>query len=130
MKKYTLFSILSLLLVSVVLSGCMQTKELETIGNQELLEILNHRIEREDEEGLTLVTIKGMARNVGTETLLHADVRSSFYDVNGALMDTFIDSTSDLDPGETWNFEIAYFETEESKIENYELNVGSVIEAI
>ena len=132
---------LSLLLVSVVLSGCTKIKELEIvrdtkvfepeiIGNTEVFEILNQRIEREENEGFTLVTIKGSAKNSGKNSLLHAEVRVKFYDTNGALMDTLITTTSNLNPSETWNFEIEYFETEESKIENYELIVGTILEAV
>ena len=131
MKKYILFGVLSLLLVSVVLSGC-KTKYVEPEGvgiSKDNLKILDHKLEREENEGFAVIKITGTAQNSGSKQLIHASIKADFYGTNGALMDTVVDSTSDLNSNEMWNFEMEYIETEDNEIENYEIVVSTLLEA-
>lgn len=53
--------------------------------------------------------ITGVVKNTGNvdEDIF---IRAKFYDDKGNVIDYGIDSVSDLSPGETWQYEIPYFE--------------------
>jgi hypothetical protein len=80
-----------------------QPEEMPPPPPAEKLPILNLSMVQDE---LGFIIIKGTAKNISPSNSSYAEVNVMFYDAEGALLDTFLDSTSDLGPGETWDFEI------------------------
>lgn len=88
----------------------------------EKLQILSHSMSR-SETG-TFVYIKGTAKNVSSSRLSMASVDVKFYDAAGTLLATSSDYIRDLDPGETWSFEVMTVD-EDQRVASYKIGVGS-----
>jgi hypothetical protein len=88
----------------------------------ERLPILNLSMEQDE---LDFIIIKGTVKNVNPASSGYAEVRVMFYDAEGVLRDTFRDSTSDLGPGETWDFEILCPGINTDGIKSYEVIASS-----
>jgi hypothetical protein len=69
--------------------------------------------------------IKGTAKNVSSSRLSYAGVDVKFYDAAGTLIGNSSDSIRDLDPGETWSFEVIYCGFGSDKITSYKIGVGT-----
>ena len=80
-----------------------QPEEVPPAQPAERLPILNLSMVQDE---LGFIIIKGTVQNAGPSRASYTEVKVMFYDAEGALLDTFRDSTSDMDPGETWDFEI------------------------
>lgn len=137
--KIILAIILILMLVPSV-SGCAETQyqrggetppptPAEKLQNQrggetspaapaEKLQILSHTMSR-SKTGAFLY-IKGTAKNVSSSRLGYAEVKVKFYNAAGTLLDTSSDTITDLDPGETWSFEVMIFD-EDQKVASYKI---------
>ncbi|GAH50028.1 unnamed protein product [marine sediment metagenome] len=78
--------------------------------------ILSHHLEKSvDEEGELSAQIVGVARNNSAAELQYAEVIGKFYDKHGTLLATGLAKTVSeegesftLDPGQIWDFTIAY----------------------
>ncbi len=128
MKKEILAVGMCLVLVLIVFSsGCVDTKEKEYEegeGGGEVtsgeLSILDHHM---DVEGSS-VYVRGHAKNIGEKQLSWASVDVKFYDADGSVVGTGSDYTQDLDPGETWSFEVWYYDPD-WEVDSYKIAVGS-----
>ena len=91
----------------IALTACAevqyQPEETVPAPSAERLPILNLSMVQDE---LGFIIIKGTVKNVNPASSGYAEVRVTFYDADGAFLDTFLDSTSDLGPDETWDFEI------------------------
>jgi len=94
--------LLLLVFFIISLSGCTP-KGCSFLPRASLL-ILSHHLEKVDED---TVQITGVARNTSTAELQYAEVIGKFYDKNGTLLHSGVDSTTDLDPGQIWEFTIS-----------------------
>lgn len=119
--------LISIICATTMMSGCIESPEYGTgnsiEGSGDLM-ILNHSPERGDYG--TLV-VSGIAENTGAKSLIYAEIRVKFYDVNDALIDTSLDNINDLGSGEKWNFKVMYFGTEQERIHHYKIAVGSTL---
>ena len=96
------------------LSGCTP-KGCSFLPRASLL-ILSHHLEKSvDEEGELSAQIVGVARNNSAAELQYAEVIGKFYDKHGTLLATGLAKTVSeegesftLDPGQIWDFTIAY----------------------
>lgn len=106
--------LLLLVFFIISLSGCTP-KGCSFLPRASLL-ILSHHLEKSvDAEGELSAQIVGVARNDGATELQYAEVIGKFYDKNGTLLATGVAKPVDdkgnlcpLDPGEIWDFTIAY----------------------
>jgi hypothetical protein len=128
MRKIIGFVAIALVILVPSLVGCAETQYQpgqpapSQPATTEKLQILSHSMSR-SETG-TFVYIKGTAKNVSSSRLSFASVNVKFYDADGTLLDTSLDVISDLDPGETWSFEVGYYD-EYLKYASYKIGVGS-----
>ncbi len=98
----------------ISLSGCTP-KGCSFLPRASLL-ILSHHLEKSiDEKGELSAQIVGVARNDGVTELQYAEVIGKFYDKPGTLLATGLAKTVSeegksftLEPGQIWNFTIAY----------------------
>jgi hypothetical protein len=104
------------------LVGCTETQYKSGGSTQatEKLQILNHT-GGITEYGSPMVT--GTAKNISSSNLIYAEIRVKWYDTAGTLLDTSIDNINDLNPGETWRFEVIYFGSEKNV--RYTIGVGT-----
>ena len=129
MKKIISGAVLCGLIIGMVFfSGCINNEEGEYepgIIRKGELSILSHNMTVEYNELLNWYTAKvtGQAKNIGNETFSFASVDVKFYDANGTLLDTGVDSITDLEPNETWSFEILHID--DTEIVAYKIAVGS-----
>jgi len=124
MKKIHLLLLIFLIIsLSWIITGCSLLPETS-------LEILQYSLEKSSE----MAKIVGVARNSGGAKLDYAEVKGSFYDKEGTLLDSTFDSIpsdliSDLRPGEIWEFTISYQAEREAHpsltILSYRLERGS-----
>jgi len=135
MRKGVLAIGLCVLISVVFCSGCLETEKKEyvpsgntTTGGGTLsggkLTILsnNMNVTYNVYLGYT-ATVTGQAKNTGDARLSYASVDVKFYDANGNLLSTSFDGISDLDPNETWNFEVMHMD--ETEIASYTIAVGT-----
>lgn len=99
-----------------------QPEEMAPAPPAERLPILSLSMVQDE---LGFIIIKGTAKNVNPASSGYAEVRVMFYDAEGVLLDTFRDSTSDLGPGETWDFEILCPGINTDEVKSYEVVAGS-----
>ena len=77
------------------------------------------------QDELGFIIIRGTVKNVSPTSSGYAEVRVMFYDVEGALLDTFRDNVTDLGPGKTWDFEILCPGIDTDEVKRYEVVAGS-----
>jgi len=94
--------LLLLIFLIVSLSGCTP-KGCSFLPRGSLL-ILSHHLEKVDED---TVQITGVARNDGSTKLEYADVIGKFSSQDGTLLATGVAKTTNLDPGQIWEFTIS-----------------------
>ncbi len=94
--------LLLLIFLIVSLSGCTP-KGCSFLPRGSLL-ILSHHLEKVDED---TVQITGVARNDGSTKLEYAEVIGKFYSQDGTLLATGVAKTTNLDPGQIWEFTIS-----------------------
>lgn len=100
MKKVHL---LLLIFLIISLSGCIPRGG-SFLPRASLL-ILSHHLEKGVDEDTVQIT--GVARNNSAAELQYAEVIGKFYDRDGTLLHSGVDSTTDLDPGQIWEFTIS-----------------------
>ncbi|MDI6877533.1 MAG: FxLYD domain-containing protein [Methanomicrobiales archaeon] len=91
------------------------------VSGRDRLQILDH----EFDVGTSgyFVYVLGTAKNVGSDRITAGSVEAKFYDSNGNLVGNGADFIRNLDPGETWSFEIRYYDPY-NEVESYKLGVG------
>ncbi|ADJ15977.1 FxLYD domain-containing protein [Halalkalicoccus jeotgali] len=72
------------------------------------------------------VSVRGAVVPRADVTVSYVEVRASFYDIEGELLDTTIEQV-DIDEGERWEFEVTYpgVGDRAAAVEDYELEVGT-----
>jgi hypothetical protein len=90
----------------------------------EELTILSHEMSATD---FGIKVVKGQAKNTGTKNLSYAEVEVGFKDTHGMVLETSIDTVTDLNAGDTWNFEVMYLGRDDSNVTSYEITVGTLI---
>ena len=86
------------------------------------LQIESYKLER---GGYGTMNIVGFAENVGGRRISWGTIEVKFYDRTGCLVGKSADFIQDLDPGETWKFNVMYYDTDGS-VTSYKLGVGTV----
>lgn len=120
-KISVLLAVIALLLASLAACAEIQYQPEEMPPSEELL-ILSLNM-TQDEYGF--VVIKGTVMNISPSNSSSAEVKIELYDAEETLLDTAIDSISDLGPGETWDFGVACPGIDTEEIQRYEIVVGS-----
>ncbi|AGB36293.1 FxLYD domain-containing protein [Natronococcus occultus] len=75
------------------------------------LELVDHEFVLEDD--YRGATVQGTVENVGDERLEIVELRSRVYDDQDDQLGRYLDSTGDLDSGETWSFQVVVLESPE-----------------
>jgi len=98
-----------LLLVFLIISiaGCTP-KGCSFLPKASLTIIQEHFEKSVDEEGELSAQIVGVARNNSSTKLEYAEVIGKFYSQDGTLLYSGVTSTTNLDPGQIWEFTISY----------------------
>ena len=101
-----------LLLVFLIISiaGCTP-KGCSFLPKASLTIIQDHFEKSVDEEGELSAQIVGVARNNSSAKLEYAEVIGKFYSQDGTLLYSGVTSTTNLDPGQIWEFTIPYPES-------------------
>jgi len=99
-----------------------QPEETAPAPPAERLPLLNLSLVQDE---LGFIIIKGTTKNVNPTGSGYAEVRVMFYDAEGVLLDTFQDSTSDLGPSETWDFEILCPGINTDQVKSYQVIASS-----
>jgi len=120
-----LFSVIIVCFIATI--GCIESPEYSegssnTVTLSETIEILEHDFEYGEFGNLCVV---GKAKNTGSKSLAYAEVRAKFYNDGGDLLCTSLDNINDLGSGETWNFEIIYFELNTEEVASYKIAAGT-----
>lgn len=122
--------------ISVALAGCsVESGEFEGVkrdeddggGSSRAVELLSHRMVREDEgESFGVVVVEGDAENVSGDELSGAEVEVKFYDDAGRLLESSLDGIGAWAAGETWRFEVQFPGTggDVSDVVGYEVRAG------
>ncbi|RPJ75557.1 MAG: hypothetical protein EHM20_08765 [Alphaproteobacteria bacterium] len=150
MKKYV-YTILSVLLASIMVVGCTDNSPQYINGNPDLLNYVpntNYTNGTPEQAASTLsvneettqptlgilshnlqkddnyggYSVIGTAKAAGN--ISYAEVRVKFYDKDGNLIESGFDNILDLAAGETWSFKVTCYSTDEN-IENYKIAVGN-----
>lgn len=90
--------------------------------------IREHELVREDEGSMSeSVSVKGRAENTSDQTFSYVEVRARFYNEAGDMLDSMIDNINDLEPGQTWSFEIQYLGIgdDAAEVADYDIAVGT-----
>lgn len=93
----------------------------------ERVEIVESALVREnvgtDEE---TVSVQGVVVSREDAEVSYVEIRASFYDAEGELLDTTIEQV-EIDEGDRWNFEVVYPQVgaRAAEVEDYELEVGT-----
>lgn len=106
MKKVFLFLVVITLLLPLVAVSCSDTEyhpgnSGDVQGSD--LTILSHSMTI-DEWGWP--TVEGIARNDGNNRFDYAEIDVRFYNSDGHLIESSFTNILDLDPGQTWAFEV------------------------
>jgi len=135
MKRYV-YLVLIVTLVTMLVVGCTDNstdhKEgiaepaatTSTTNETEIpnLEIVSHQLNEEDAGGYN---VTGTAK--AAKTLSYAEVKVKFYDKNGALIETSLDSINNLEAGKTWNFKVTGPLDDSVRIEDYKISVWTCV---
>ncbi|GAA0671388.1 FxLYD domain-containing protein [Natronoarchaeum mannanilyticum] len=96
-----------------------------SVGDEQLedgdLEITEHEFVAEGDV-FEEVYVEGVVENTGDETYDSVEVQVTVYDADGNQLDQYIDITSDLDGGDSWQFEALILESSED-IAEYDIEV-------
>ncbi|MGB9977876.1 FxLYD domain-containing protein [Methanobacterium sp.] len=120
MKKYMLGIVGLVLMIVVASSGCTSNDNFSSNKSSAVGTPSNNSTSVSDSnlqivsskmvsDGYGGYTVKGQAKNIGSETLGYASIDVKFYDKNGDLLDSSFDNINNLAPGETWNFKAYYY---------------------
>ena len=120
-KISILLAVIALVLASMAACDEIQYQPDEVTPSEELL-ILSLTM-TQDEHGF--IVIKGTVMNVSPSNPSSAEIQIELYDAEETLLDTALDSISDLGPGETWDFEIACPGIDAEEVKRFEIVVGS-----
>jgi len=101
------FRFLLLIFLIMSLSGCT-LKGCSLLPKTSLTIIQYHLEKSVDEEGELTAQIEGVARNDGSAKLEYAEVIGKFYSQDGTLLYSGVTKTTNLDPGQIWEFTISY----------------------
>lgn len=99
-----------------------QPEEMPSVPPAERLPILNLSMVQDE---LGFVIIRGTAENINPTSSSYVEVRVMFYDAEGVLLDTFRDNINNLDPGESWDFEILCPGIDTDGVKRYEVVASS-----
>lgn len=119
-----------------LVSGCATETDYQqetSVGDEEQREtgsstsqkvkILNY----EDEVGeFGNMQVVGTAKNVADQRLNYVEIKVKFYNKDKVLLESFMDNTNDLSPGEKWRFKVMYPGMNAEEVEYYKVGVGSV----
>lgn len=76
--------------------------------------------------GMYVLKVTGRAKNISSEKLNYAEVDVRFKDARGAILQTGVENTADLNPGDVWDFEVIYPAANISKVASYEISAGTI----
>jgi hypothetical protein len=89
------------------------------------LQILDFALQPYDNMFMPLVIV-GHAKNVTTRKLSYAEVHGQFYDASNVLLADWIDNTSDIPAGVTWEFNIHLMDADVAdRVDHVTVTVGS-----
>lgn len=137
MKIKHLFLIGISFLVIAFISGCSQTEYQQgtpnnqeqdtntptTSASAEKIQIIDHQMETGQYGNIKIV---GTAKNVAGKQLSYVEIRVRFYDKDNVLLETFMDNINDVGIDQTWAFEVMYPSIDTSKVDHYDIGVGTV----
>lgn len=84
------------------------------------LELVEH--EPVNAGGYKGLTVQGRVRNDAEQLIEYAEVRTRFYDTDGAHLGTYLASTNDLSAGTEWAFEVVVLESP-ADVDSYDAGV-------
>lgn len=113
-------------LMAALLSGCAETVEPDPpVQPTSRLQILDSSLQPYDNMFMPWVII-GHAKNVTARTLSYAEVNGQFYDASNVLLADWLDNTTDLPAGVTWEFRIYLMDSEVAdRVDHATVTVGS-----
>ncbi len=124
MKKQLVILGIVVILLTVGLSGCNETKqeniqEFQVTGDTDKINITHHEIWHqaswlESEEYETSWEIRGKAKNIAGNMLDNITIEVRFFDSNNYYLDSKITSTKYLPIDEIWTFTLTYNRTDGS----------------
>lgn len=82
------------------------------------LEIRDHEFVHED--GYLGSTVQGTVTNTGDDRIEIVEVRVRVYDGDGNVLDRYLDTTGDLEGGDTWAFQVIVLEAPDD-VADYEI---------
>jgi PKD repeat protein len=89
------------------------------------LQLLDFSLQPYDNMFMPLIII-GHAKNVTTKKLSYAEVHGQFYDAGNVLLASWLDNTSDLPAGVTWEFQIHLMDADVvDRVDHVTVTVGS-----
>lgn len=94
-----------------------------TTSDAEKVTILSHEMTT---EGTCILKVIGRAENISSERLNYAEVDVRFKDAQGAVLEIGIENTTNLNPGDVWDFEVVYPSNNISDVASYEISVGTI----
>lgn len=98
-----------------------------TISAGAKLQILDYQLQPYDNMFMPWVIV-GHAKNVSGKMLSYASVNGQFYDSGGVLLSDWLDNTSDLAPGVTWEFRIHCMESDiADRVDHATVTVGTCL---
>lgn len=100
-KICLLLLVFLVILLGFILTGC-------SLLPNTSLEILQYSLEKRVVEGELTAQIVGVARNDGSARLEYAEIKGNFYHKDETLLYSGVASTTNLDPGQIWEFTISY----------------------
>lgn len=101
-------------------SALAQVEPTTTTTALDDLSIVDHEFVYEG--GYLGSTVQGVVENTGPDRIQVAEVRVRVYDDAGTQLGQYLDSTGDLDPGETWAFQVVVLEPPGS-LADYDISV-------
>lgn len=87
--------------------------------SKEKLTILSSEIEYGEYGTLSIV---GTAKNTAGEDLTYCQISAKFYDSDNAVIGTSLANINNLGDGESWKFEIMYFDMDTENVEDYKIS--------
>lgn len=111
--------VLLILLIPLLCSGCF-------LFPREHLEIVEHFWIKQYYGNFDywIIEVRGRAVNDGDYDLSQVSIQVKFYDTSNTVVKTLVDSTTDLEKGESWRFLIRYWTGTEP--DHYEISVGTL----
>ena len=108
--------VIAIIIVALLLAGgCIGAGSSPVSGK---LAVINHDMNKEESGSVKVqVTVK----NVGPVVVELAQVTVNFYDADKNFIDSASDAVMNLQPGATWDFEIACESARCSEVKSYEI---------